>query len=369
MGGGAVVIGLAVLGQPAGVFLLVVLFAEQPVPQPAEKAVLVAQVDALCLCLIQGALVQCLPDLFVRQQHGTLRRAAGQVILCGVRFLRGSQRILCGQLRRFLLQDHRAVLPCGLCRFRAFRGVRLCVLRAARHQRVRFLCGVLCRLRRVLRCGGLFALLCGRLRLRGLCGRLLGGFRLCLCRGFFRRPGLFRAVRSAFFRRSRRPGLFLPEELCFLLRFRPALLPDDGLHRHSPLQGGQIHGRPQTADGQHHGHGKNSRSLAPAACRRSVVPNSFHAVLLRLRIPVLVIVCRRKSGRPFMHFHTDPVYTRCRPAVNRLDFAAAAAAHGQACVRTPEKCSKRDTFRWGKTLHKAEISCFCRPKSRFFLLS
>ena len=54
---------------------------------------------------------------------------------------------------------------------------------------------------------------------------------------------------------------------------------------------------------------------------------------------------------------------------DRPDFAAAAAAHGQACVRTPEKCSKRDTFRWGKTLHKAEISCFCRPKSRFFLLS
>mgnify|MGYP007075827847 CR=1 FL=1 len=52
-----------------------------------------------------------------------------------------------------------------------------------------------------------------------------------------------------------------------------------------------------------------------------------------------------------------------------MDFAAEAAAHGQACVRTPEKCSKRDTFRWGKTLHKAEISCFCRPKSRFFLLS
>ena len=26
-----------------------------------------------------------------------------------------------------------------------------------------------------------------------------------------------------------------------------------------------------------------------------------------------------------MHFHTGPVYTRCRPAVNRLDFAAAAA--------------------------------------------
>ena len=49
--------------------------------------------------------------------------------------------------------------------------------------------------------------------------------------------------------------------------------------------------------------------------------------------------------------------------------AAAAAAHGQACVLTPEKCSKRDTFRWGKTLHKAEISFFCRRKSRFFLLS
>ena len=324
MGGGAVVIGLAVLGQPAGVFLLVVLFAEQPVPQPAEKAVLAAQVDALCLGLIQGTLVQRLADLLVGQQHGPLRRAAGQVILCGVRFLRGCLWVLCGQLRRFLLQDHRAVLLC----------------------------------RRVLRCGGLFALLCGRLRLRGLCGRLLGAFRLCLCRGSFRRPGLFRAVRSAFFRRSRRPGLFLPEELCFLLRFRPALLPDDGLHRHSPLQVGQIHGRPQTADGQHHGHGKNSRSLAPAACRKSVVPNSFHAVLLRLRIPVLVIVCRRKSGRPFMHFHTGSVYTRCRPAVNRLDFAAAAAAHGQACVRTPEKCSKRDTFRWGKTLHKAEISQF-----------
>ena len=70
-----------------------------------------------------------------------------------------------------------------------------------------------------------------------------------------------------------------------------------------------------------------------------------------------------------MHFHTGSVYTRCRPAVNQLDFAAAAAAHGQACVRTPEKCSKRDTFRWGKTLHKAEISCSCRRKSRFFLLS
>ena len=165
------------------------------------------------------------------------------------------------------------------------------------------------------------------------------------------------------------PGLFLPEELCFLLRFRPALLPDDGLHRHSPLQVGQIHGRPQTADGQHHGHGKNSRSHAPAACRKSVVPNSFHAVLLRLRIPVLVIVCRRKSGRPFMHFHTGSVYTRCRPAVNRLDCRHCAAARAGACVRTPEKCSKRDTFRWGKTLHKAEISCFCRPKSGFFLLS
>ena len=25
-----------------------------------------------------------------------------------------------------------------------------------------------------------------------------------------------------------------------------------------------------------------------------------------------------------MHFHTGSVYTRCRPAVNRLDFAAAA---------------------------------------------
>ena len=29
-----------------------------------------------------------------------------------------------------------------------------------------------------------------------------------------------------------------------------------------------------------------------------------------------------------MHFHTGSVYTRCRPAVNRLDFAAAAAARG-----------------------------------------
>ena len=181
--------------------------------------------------------------------------------------------------------------------------------------------------------------------------------------------GLFRAVRSAFFRRSRRPGLFLPEELCF-----PAPVPSRSAAgrwaapSQPPCRSARFMAAPKTADGQHHGHSKNSRSLAPAACRRSVVPNSFHAVLLRLRIPVLVIVCRRKSGRPFMHFHTGSVYTRCRPAVNRLDFAAVAAAHGQACVRTPEKYSKGIRFA-GQTLHKAEISCFCRRKSRFFLLS
>ena len=109
-----------------------------------------------------------------------------------------------------------------------------------------------------------------------------------------------------------------------------------------------------------------------AELRRAVIARR-DAIDLDVRAAKSAVVCARLielldrlgAAAPY----TVAVYAAMGSEVDPAAFAAAAAAHGQACVRTPEKCSKRDTFRWGKTLHKAEISCFCRPKSRFFLLS
>ena len=43
-----------------------------------------------------------------------------------------------------------------------------------------------------------------------------------------------------------------------------------------------------------------------------------------------------------MHFHTGSVYTRCRPSVNRLDFAAAAAAADPAVLLLDEITANLD---------------------------
>ena len=121
-----IVVGLAVLGAPAGVgrsrFLFLILAAEQPVEQPPEKAVFVSQVDALRLGILQRAGIQRLLDLLRGQQYAALRGVlAGGVVLGGaVRC--GSLRILCGQLRGLFQQHGRGVLlfqrgvPGGLCR-------------------------------------------------------------------------------------------------------------------------------------------------------------------------------------------------------------------------------------------------------------
>ncbi len=91
-----VVVGLAVLGAPAGVdrsrFLFLILAAEQPGEQPPEKAIFVTQVDALRLGILQRAGIQRLLDLLRGQQYAALRGVLGGGVVLG-----GAVR--CGSLR------------------------------------------------------------------------------------------------------------------------------------------------------------------------------------------------------------------------------------------------------------------------------
>ena len=179
-----VVVGLAVLGAPAGVHRLFffVLGAEQPVEQPTEKAVFIGQVDALRFGILQRAGIQRLLDLLRGQQYAVLRGVlAGGVVLGGV-VRCGSLRVLCGQLRSLFQQYGRGVLlfQCGilsgLCRcFRCFNSFFRC-------NRCNF--------------GGFrfFRLRRGRLSLlRGAFNCLLRGSRRALrCRGRVSRSSLLR---------------------------------------------------------------------------------------------------------------------------------------------------------------------------------
>ena len=70
-----IIIGLAVHGPPAGVDRgrgVILFFAKQPLPQPAQQAVLVGQTLGVDAVFIQRAGIQRGPDLLRRQQNGAV---------------------------------------------------------------------------------------------------------------------------------------------------------------------------------------------------------------------------------------------------------------------------------------------------------
>ena len=343
-----IVVGLAVLGAPAGVgrsrFLFLILAAEQPVEQPPEKAVFVSQVDALRFGILQRAGIQRLLDLFRGQQYAALRGVlAGGVVLGGaVRC--GSLRVLRGQLRGLLQQHGRGVLllqcgvPGGLCRcFRRFR----CCGRFFRSGRF---------------CFGDFRFFClfrdrlGLLRLRGAFRCLLRGSRRALrCRGRVSRSSLLR---------------------CF-----GGDVGHDRAHGQSFRLCRQQGRCPCAAHSQNQRHGQrcNGCHRLAAGCAGSV-KSFFHLSSLPPNLPV-VQRCAAPGlcplpGAGLLLFHAahgfrikrtaddnftlSLVYTRTRGAVNGTAGFYTNSPPGQ-CVG---KSSKWNTFRQGRTLHKAEISHF-----------
>ena len=207
-----VVVGLAVLGAPAGVdrsrFLFLILDAEQPVEQPPEKAVFVGQVDALRFGIFQRTGIQRLLDLLRGQQYAVLRGVLAGGIVLGGAVRCGSLRVLRGQLRGLFQQHGRGVflfqcgILSGLCRcfrrFNSFFRCSRCNFGGFRFFRLRR--GRLSLLRGAFNCllrgGGRCALggRCRGSRCRAACLRCLGGdvghdcthgqsFRLCRQQG------------------------------------------------------------------------------------------------------------------------------------------------------------------------------------------
>ena len=342
-----IVVGLAVLGAPAGVgrsrFLFLILAAEQPVEQPPEKAVFVSQVDALRLGIFQRAGIQRLLDLFRGQQYAALRGVlAGGVVLGGaVRC--GSLRVLRSQLRGLLQQQ------CG--RVFLFQG------------------GILSGLRRCFRC------FCGFFRFRR---GGFSGFRLfCLFRGgrsLLRLCGAFRCRLRGGGRALRfRCRVSCCRAAC--LRYLGGDVGHDRTHGQSFRLCRQQGRCPCAAHSQNQRHGQrcNGCRRFAAGCAGSV-KSFFHLSSLPPNLPVV----QRSAARVFaplpgaglLLFHaahgfrikrtaddnfTLPlVYTRTRGAVNGTAGFYTNSPPGQ-CVG---KCSKWNTFRRGRTLHKAEISHF-----------
>ena len=339
-----VVVGLAVLGAPAGVggFFFLVCGAEQPVEQPPEKAVFIGQVDALCFGILQRAGIQCLLDLLRGQQHAALRGVLAGGIVLGGAVRCGSLRVLRGQLRG-LLQQHGG-------------GVFL------------FQCGVPGGLRRGFRC------FCGFFRFRR-CS--FGGFR------FFRlhrgRLSLLRGAFCCLFRGGGHCALRFRGRVsrcrAACLRYLGGNMGHDCAHGQS-LRLCRQQGRcPCAAHSQNQRHGQrcNGCRRFAAGCAGSV-KSFFHLSSLPPNLPVV----QRSAARVFaplpgaglLLFHaahgfrikrtaddnfTLPlVYTRTRGAVNGTAGFYTNSPPGQ-CVG---KCSKWNTFRRGRTLHKAEISHF-----------
>ena len=345
-----VVVGLAVLGAPAGVggFFFLVCDAEQPVEQPPEKAVFIGQVDALCFGILQRAGIQCLLDLLRGQQHAALRGVLAGGIVLGGAVRCGSLRVLCGQLRGLLQQQCGRVFlfQCGilsrLCRcFRRFNSF-------FRYSRCNF-SGF--RLFRLFRGGRSLLRLCG-----AFCCRLRGGGHYAL---------------------SFRGGANLPVSRCraACLRRPGGDVGHDCTHGQS-LRLCRQQGRcPCAAHSQNQRHGQrcNGCRRFAAGCAGSV-KSFFHLSSLPPNLPVM----QRSAARVFaplpgaglLLFHaahgfrikrtaddnfTLPlVYTRTRGAVNGTAGFYTNSPPGQ-CVG---KCSKWNTFRRGRTLHKAEISHF-----------
>ena len=128
VGGLAVVVGLAAGGAPAGIDWLRIALAqpaEQEIEQPAEKSVLIAQVDALGLGGIHGTGIQRGTDLLRGQYDAVFRGVLIRAVFFGFCGLYGRcLRVLSGQLRRLRLQGgHIRLLhrPGRRCRF-----LRLC---------------------------------------------------------------------------------------------------------------------------------------------------------------------------------------------------------------------------------------------------
>ena len=148
VGGGAVIIGLAARGAPAGIHRFgLVQPAEQKVHQPGPEAVLAAKIKALGLGLVQRTGVQCFADLFRRQHHAVFRRVLVHAVLLGRSRLRGRCfRVLGGQLRGLGLQGgHLCFLRLhrrsgGLCFFRPGRQGQRCPQREGQCQRQRCRC-------------------------------------------------------------------------------------------------------------------------------------------------------------------------------------------------------------------------------------
>ena len=124
----AVIVGLAAGGAPAGVYrfrVALVQPAKQEIEQPAEKSVLIAQVDALSFGGIHGTGIQCGTDLLRGQHNAVFRGVLIRAVFFGFCGLYGRcLRVLGGQLRRLRLQGgHIRLLhrPGRRCRF-----LRLC---------------------------------------------------------------------------------------------------------------------------------------------------------------------------------------------------------------------------------------------------
>ena len=341
-----VVVGLAVLGAPAGVggFFFLVCDAEQPVEQPPEKAVFVSQVDALCFGILQRAGIQCLLDLLRGQQHAALRGVLAGGIVLGGAVRCGSLRVLCGQLRGLLQQHGRGVLLfqggilSGLCRcFRCF-----CVFfrfRRGGFSGFRFF--------RLSRSGGGLLRLCG-----AFCCRLRGGGHYAL--GCWSRVGCCRAA---------------------CLRCFGGDVGHDRAHGQSFRLCRQQGSCPCAAHSQNQRHGQrcNGCHRLAAGCAGSV-KSFFHLSSLPPNLPVMQRcaapgLCPLPGAGPLLfhaahaliikrtaddNFTLPLVYTRTRGAVNGTAGFYTNSPPGQ-CVG---KCSKWNTFRQGRTLHKAEISQF-----------
>ena len=338
-----VVVGLAVLGAPAGVgrFLFLILGAEQPVEQPTEKAVFIGQVDALRFGILQRAGIQRLLDLLRGQQYAVLRGVlAGGVVLGGV-VRCGSLRVLRGQLRGLFQQYGRGVLL--------------------------FQCGILSGLYRRFRCFNSF-FRCSRCNFGGFRFFRLRRGGLSLLRGAFR--CLFRDVGRALRCWSR-----VSRCRAACLRCLGGNMGHDRTHGQSFRLCRQQGRCPCAAHSQNQRHGQrcNGCHRLAAGCAGSV-KSLFHLSSLPPNLPV-VQRCAAPGlcplpGAGLLLFHTAHgfrikrtaddnftlplVYTRTRGAVNGTAGFYTNSPPGQ-CVG---KCSKWNTFRQGRTLHKAEISHF-----------
>ena len=257
-----VVIGLAVLGAPAGILRrFFLILAEEELPQPLQQAVFTGQAGGVYALFVQRAAVQCLPDLFRGQQNGAvdiLDLGFGQHILAvlgsGRRFLGyGGGLLRFGQDGGLLRSGHRVLSGqrLGLCQ-EVGEGVFVLDLRSIPGHGVG---GDSLRLHSGLCSGG--GALCrsggGVLRLGHGCGRGAG------CGLLLRRSALFRLGAL---------GLCLAP-VTLMIEFGqgdPALsLQGGGLDRQARRLGCQQEGGARTANGDGCRHHKARNSLADAA--------------------------------------------------------------------------------------------------------